>query len=97
MQYVRDRLNRWQYGNSGIIREWSYVPGLVCCRALVRGDGKILSTIDCVGGKDSQNRRMSEESGIVIYNKDGPYLLTENKRFVLTEEINRQILKILKE
>lgn len=93
MQYIRDRWNHWQYGNTGTVTAWTYIPGFMWCKALVRDDGKILSTIDCWSG---ERLPYPKENAIVVYKDDGPYLLRQNKLFELNQQTNQHVLDLLK-
>jgi len=90
-----DLWNRYQKGNTGTVKSWVHPidrPNTVApvdkllelsmCKALVRDDGKILSTIDCWDAPDKAIL-MSLPPGRVIHKADGPYLVERNKRYEL--------------
>jgi hypothetical protein len=81
MQYILDKYNRWQNGNSGHVESfWFELDGVqTTCRAHVREDGKVLSKMDCWQGLEHTPKDQRK----ILQNPDGPYLITPGKRFEL--------------
>ncbi len=91
MQYFLDRYERFRRGDDGTVKMWTN-GGFddLKCSGLVRADGKILSSINCkMDPSDSSNY----VKGIIVYNKDGPYLIEPYKSFSFTSEINDALPK----
>ena len=95
MRSFNDWWNRYQKGNTGAVTSWAHptdrpdtvapvdkLTELTMCKALVRDDGKILSTIDCW---DAPNVELLKavSAGRIIQKPDGPYLVQRNKRYEL--------------
>jgi len=92
MRAVLDWADRKMHGNCGHVTTWvdttdqyagkvgENAPIRTSCRALVREDGKILSTRDCWDWpKDSLI--LPANTGRVIEKTDGPYLVQVGKRY----------------
>ena len=78
MQKINDMMNRWTNGNSGTVKSWTGSEQQKC-RALVRDDGKILSTIDCWDGLYDYQLPLDQER--IISKADGPYLVPAKVRY----------------
>lgn len=95
MSFLRNVWNRYRRGDSGTVTTWVHptdrphtaspvdkISELTMCRACIREDGKILSTIDCWDAPDAEILKGIEQCRI-IQKQDGPYLVRRNKRYEL--------------
>lgn len=98
MRSLNDWWNRYQKGNTGTVTSWVHptdrpdtvapvdkLNELTLCRALVRDDGKILSTIDCWNAPNVEILKAVAfaAEGHTIQKTDGPYLVQRNKLYGL--------------
>lgn len=80
MQAIYDKFDRWMKGDCGQVTMWKSTDGKVSFKALIRDDGKILSTIDGVLGSDKLYLN-NLEPAVVIDQWNGRYLFKAGKRF----------------
>lgn len=83
LKTVKNWSNRKMHGNEGRVIIWTDTTvenTQTKCRALVRDDGKILSTRDC-WDLPADSLLLPKNKGRIIEKTDGPYLVEMEKRY----------------